>query len=502
MITLRRFGALLAVILLSTSSYSQSLLDGVRLSEPQLGTGTRGFAMGGAMVAAADDYTALDWNPAALTLLKFSEFGISLWSGGSNSTAKFFNSVSNFDITNTTLSSVGTAMPFATERGHLAFGISYDRVQDYTNAYAFKAVNQGSSFLNTQGFVNDPGYHGGSFTDYVDELGQSNLAWNLYTTYDIDSLHSKLATPFAGGLQQSGTVIQEGGLYALRMGGGIDIAEDVALGATLNLYFGSFDHRKVYQEEDVNNVFSGADSLPPLGFKKAEIIDSRHQYQFGVGLKLGMFARPTENIDLGVTFEIPTLYSVDDEFFRTGSSWFNSSSYTSRSQPNVEAVIINHYDVATPLKVAAGTAFHLGTGTISAGIDFQDMSQLRFKNYVVDLADINDRIRTELGTVLSWRVGGEYIIPQAKLSLRAGYRVDPSPYKIEGPEFDKKTISGGIGLVVGTSTIVEFSYQNQQYTTSHSIYNDLTVEGQQVNASIDHDEISKNIFTFSVGFRF
>jgi hypothetical protein len=350
--------------------------------------------------------------------------------------------------------------------------------------------------------VNDPGYHGGSFSDYIDELNQTNLAWNLYTTYDIDSLNSKLTTPFTGGLQQSGTVTEEGGLYAFRMGGGIDIAEDVALGATLNLYYGSYDYRKVYREEDINNVFSRTDSLAPLGFKKAEIIDSRHQSQFGVGLKLGMFARANEHIDLGVTFEIPTLYTIEDEFSRTGSTSFNYANYTSKSQPNVEAIIINKYDVATPLKVAAGTAVHFGTGTVSAGIDFQDMSQLRFKNYVVDLGDINDRIREELGTVLSWRVGGEYIIPQAKLSLRAGYRVDPSPYKIDGPEFDKKTISGGIGLVVGASTILEFSYQNQSYTTTHSIYNDLTVEGQEASASIDNDAISKNIFTFSVGFRF
>jgi hypothetical protein len=77
--TLRRLGLILAGMLLSAAGYSQSLLDGVRLSEPQLGTGTRGFGMGGAMVAAANDYTALDWNPAALTLLEFSEFGISLW---------------------------------------------------------------------------------------------------------------------------------------------------------------------------------------------------------------------------------------------------------------------------------------------------------------------------------------------------------------------------------------------------------------------------------------
>lgn len=481
---------------------AQSLLDGTRLSQPQLGTGTRSFGMGGAMVAATNDYSALDWNPAALTLLQFSEFSISLWSAGHSSEASFFNKTSYNDLTNTTLASVGAAMPVPTERGHFAFGLSYDRVQDYTNAYAFKAVNPNSSFLNTQGFVNDPGYHGGSFSDYLDELNNYNLAWALYTTYDIDSVNSKLTTPFAGGLQQSGSVTEEGGLYAFRIGAGVDIAEDVALGATLNFYNGSYDYRRVYREEDVNNVFSRTDSLAPLGFKSAEIVDSRHQSQFAIGLKLGMFARANEHLDLGLTFETPTLYDIRDEFSRSGTTVFNYASYTSKNQPSLEGIIINEYDIVTPLKIAAGLAFHLEGATISGGIDYQDMSQLRYKNYAVDLGDLNDKIREELGSVLSWRIGGEYIFAPAKLSLRAGYRVDPSPYKLDPSEYDKKTFSGGIGIVIGKSTLLEFSYQNQSYTTDHSIYNDLTVEGQAASANIDKDVVSRNIFTFSVGFRF
>ena len=498
------FYILVASIILSlpVAIQAQSLLDGIRLSQPQLGTGTRSFGMGGAMVAATNDYTSLDWNPAALTLLHFGEFSISLWSAGHSSEASFFNNTSYNDLTNTTLASVGAAMPVPTERGHFAFGLSYDRVQDYTNAYAFKAVNPNSSFLNTQGFVNDPGYHGGSYSDYLDELNNYNLAWALYTTYDNDSLNTKLTTPFTGGLQQSGTVTEEGGLYAFRIGAGIDIAEDVALGATLNFYNGTYDYRRVYREEDVNNVFSRTDSLAPLGFKKAEIVDSRYQSQFGIGLKLGMFARANEHLDLGLTFETPTVYDVRDEFFRSGNTWFNYASYTSNNQPSLEGIIINEYDIVTPLKVAAGLAFHLEGATISGGIDYQDMSQLRYKNYAVDLGDLNDKIREELGSVLSWRIGGEYIFAPAKLSLRAGYRVDPSPYKLDPSEYDKKTFSGGIGIVIGKSTLLEFSYQNQSYTTDHSIYNDLTVEGQAASANIDQDIVSRNIFTFSVGFRF
>lgn len=502
---MKKYSIILLVFFLITApivTNGQTLLDGIRIAEPQLGTGARSFGMGGAIVAASNDYSSLDWNPAALTLLQFSEFSISLLSGTHNSEARYFDVQSINDLSNTTISSIGVAMPLQTERGHFAFGVSYDRVQDYTATYSFKAVNPNSSFLNTQGFVNDPGFHGGSFSEYIDELNANNLAWALYTTYDIDSTNTKLTTPFTGGLQQSGTVTEEGGLYAFRIGAGVDIAENVSLGATLNIYSGTYDYRRVYREEDIKNVFSRTDSLAPLGFQKAEIIDSRTQSQAGVGFKLGMFARANEYLDLGFTFETPTIYTLADEFSRSGSSTYNYESYSSQNQPSLEGIIINEYDIVTPLKLAAGVALHYEGATFSGGIDFQDMSQLRYKNYAFDVSDLNDRIREELGSVLSWRVGGEYIFAPAKLSVRAGYRVDPSGYKLDPSEYDKKTISGGIGIVVGKSTLLELSYQNQRYTTAHSIYNDLTVEGQAANANIDRDSISITIVTFSLGFRF
>lgn len=458
--------------------------------------------MGGAMISAVNDYTALDWNPAALTLLGFSEMGISLSVQSHSSDARYLNINRSADISTTNMNSFGIGIPIATSRGHLAFGLSYDRIYDFTNIYTFKAVNGNSSFLNTRGFLNDPGWQGRSLDKQLEYLDKNNLAWGLYLTYNVDSANRNLVTPLQSGLQQSGTVTNEGGLGVFRFGAGIDVAENVAAGGTLNVFTGTRDYRKFYREEDINNLFPDTTALPPLGFRSANIIDTRTSSITGVNLKLGFFTKPSENFDFGLTIETPTIYTIEDRFMRTGSSEFSTGSYNSKNTPSLEEILIHSYDITTPLRAGMGAAVHFGGLTLSGSVEYSDMSQLRFSSNDFDLGDLNDAARDRLTTVIGWRVGGEYIIKPAKLSIRGGYRVDPSPYKDDPREFDVKTLSLGTGFVVGTSTMIEISYQRQSYHTSHTIYNDLTQQGEQVSAVVDKDAVVRGTVLVSFGFRF
>src|SRR6185312_2042792 len=238
----------IASLSVSKEVSAQGLLDGVRLGRALLPTGSRGTAMGGAMVSAVNDYTALDWNPAALAPLEFDEFGLGISERQHSSDAVFLGNTLSDQLSSTDFSSIGATFAAPVKRGHFAFGISFDRARDYTNTYSFSAINPASSYLGTQQFISDPGIAGQTIGDYKGFLDQNNPAWSLYLTKDIDSLHSKLVNPFAGGLLQSGTVTEGGGMNALRVGGGIDIAPGVAVGATINFFFGDYTYTKVYSE--------------------------------------------------------------------------------------------------------------------------------------------------------------------------------------------------------------------------------------------------------------
>ncbi len=487
---------------ISSAGLSQNLLDALRLTQNPIGTGVRSYAMGNAMIAATNDYSALDFNPAALTILEYGEMSLSLFNKSSHSDAQFLGSTTANNITNTIPYSFAYAAPIETVRGHLAFGISYDRVNDFTSSYKFSGVNNSSSFLNTQDFVQDPGWHRGTFKDYLQSLDFTNLAWALFLTNTPDSLNPGLKSKFNSGLQQSGTVTQEGGTNALRIGGGIDVAENIAVGATVNIIFGTYDYRKVYFETNLNS--SDTSTLPPAGFRSAQVVDTRSQSMNGVNVKFGLYSEPNEYIRVGLTFETPTFFSIDDRYSRYGISNFNNGKiYDSRLiASSLNPTIVNSYTVTTPLKLGAGFSFQHWDFTVAASAEYADYSQLHFADDNIDLNDLNDAARDQLHGVLNWHIGAEYFIKQLGLLIRGGYQILPSAFKSDPSEYNTKSISGGLGILLSKAAMLEFSYKNTSYRTDHSLYNSYSLQGRPISASITQDDIRNNEFAVAFTFRF
>src|SRR5262245_58211803 len=106
-----RIAYLVSALTLTSAASAQTLLDAVRISRESLGAGSRSMAMGGAMTAAVNDYSALGANPAALTLLEFQEFALGMWHGSANSTATFLGTSIDQGISNNIVNTIGLASP-------------------------------------------------------------------------------------------------------------------------------------------------------------------------------------------------------------------------------------------------------------------------------------------------------------------------------------------------------------------------------------------------------
>jgi hypothetical protein len=498
----RSIALILTLLFLPSFLYAQSLEDALRVSTMPLPSGSRGLAMGGNLISSASGYDALDYNPAAIAPLASSDFGISFFNRDHRSTAQFFGQTSDAALTQTSLSSIGLAAPYPTVRGHLAMGISFDRVRDYTSTYSFKAINPNSSLFNTQGFVLDQGnLLGGSNREY---LANNNLAYALGLTYDVpDSGAFTLTTPFRGGLEQSGTVSETGSLNAVRIGAGIDIAPGVSAGATLNLLFGTYDYSRDYRETDVNGIFANdIDTVAPSQFKTAEIIDAVHQDQSGGSLKLGLLVSSLDIVRFGLTVETPTILHIDETSSRTGSATFGGAGTYSFLDQNNATTYQQSYDIQTPLRIGAGASLHMLGMVASASVSYVDMSQIQFTNSDVDMSALNQMAHDSLRGVLSWQVGAEYVIPVVGLSVRAGFSDEPSSFKGDPSSYDTKAISAGIGVPIGKSVVLEGSYRHITYHTSHAIYNDLNIDGTPASANIGDDAISRNDIAVSFNYLF
>ena len=154
------------------------------------------------------------------------------------------------------------------------------------------------------------------------------------------------------------------------------------------------------------------------------------------------------------------------------------------------------------MRFGTGFAVTVANATLSGDVKYSDMSQVRFSNSDVDISDLNDRVREELGQVLAWKVGAEYVFVPAGVMLRAGFSMDPSPYKEDGPDFDTKSFSGGLGFLLSKSAILELAYKRSSGVTDHTLYNSTTPEGDASSAFIDRDEIARHEVSISFGYRF
>src|SRR5581483_8426199 len=315
------------------------------------------LAMGGNLVSAADGLDALQYNPAALAPIAKREVALSLFNRDHGSTAQFFGSSSTASLDATALSSLGIAAPFATTQGHFAMAVSFDRVRDYTSSYSFKAVNPNSSYFNTQGFLTQNGVTPltGYGTGLNEFLANTNLAYALGLTYGVpDSGTYSLTTPFSGGLEQSGTVTTQGGLNAVRVGAGIDIAPGVSAGATINFLFGTYDYTMNYQERDVNGIFANdTGSYPPTKFQQANITTTLHQDQSGASLKLGLLV-DRNIVKFGVTFETPQVMHIDETSEQSGTANFGTNGILTSDNATSLPLFEQTYDITTPLRVDAG----------------------------------------------------------------------------------------------------------------------------------------------------
>jgi hypothetical protein len=129
------------------------------------------------------------------------------------------------------------------------------------------------------------------------------------------------------------------------------------------------------------------------------------------------------------------------------------------------------------------------------------MTQLRFTNITSDMNFLNDDARNLLRPVLSLQAGAEYVLPFLGLSVRAGYSDEPSPYKGDPSTYDTKAISGGLGMLLSKSILLEATLRHMTYHTNHAIYNDFSLDGSAASANIDDDAVTRDDVSVTFQYR-
>jgi long-subunit fatty acid transport protein len=437
---------LLLIIAGTVSAFGQYPEDALRLSTPGYGVGARALGLGNAYSGVANDFSAIYWNPAGLGQMTMGEFSVGLAHLNTVDDATYLGNTVSSTGSGTAFNSFGIAHPIPVRRGSLVLAFGFTRQSMYTSSMQFSGYNPSGSIVQVWAPDGEPLPPEVTIAEDL-ELADTTAMGTFYS-------------PIKGDVTQSGTVTESGGLNNWSGAGAVEFAKDFYGGVTLTYLAGSYRYDRTYNEQDSKNVYA----VYPYDFASLVQEDYIDGEISGFGATFGLLYRVPERFRLGITVKVPTAYWVRERYGSSyASSFDNGDRFTINADGHEDAVV--EYDVHTPWVFGGGASLTLGPLLLSGDVEATDWTTMEFTNTNSDLEKKNKEIATTFRSTLDYRVGAELDLFNEFLRLRAGYGLHPSPYKDDPPEYDRKTISGGIGIRLAGDVMLDAAYSRANWKT-------------------------------------
>ena len=542
----------LLVLLAVPSVQAQTALDALRFSQRSPATGARMMGFGGASIAGFADPSAFFTNPAGLALYEKSEFSGSLFGFEATDEGEYFlpNSVSPFEMSEQgyRLGNLAYVAKAPTSQGSLVVGIAYNQSSLFDRHLEFFGDNATSSISESFLPLNGPGFteyratqlEEGEDPETVElQYGQTlvndayvvdfdpdgdgfinrPLSFAGFRTFGIDfDPHAfeagdmdNLFVPVVdrGTVQQTGAVIETGGLREVNLGGAVEAAKDVMVGLSANVSFGTYGFERRFDEVDLLN---DDDSAPDFDF--LELTEEFDSDLLGFSVRGGISSKIGPGLRLGVSLESPTFYTVTENYSRLLTVGFDTPdedgrySYTYGNDADHAGNGEFEYQIRTPWRLGGGLAFDTGILVLAADVEAVDWSQLRLDSDTDSFDDVNDTIEENLDITLNGRLGAQFRL--GNLILRAGYAIQPDPRSglldIEAysplndedrPGRTRQFYSAGVGIRLADNIYLDAGWTQERFNDTYQPYESF----YDVEASpLVEEEITRD--RVSLGLRF
>jgi len=427
-----------ALILFSTYISAQNYNDAIRLGFPGLGSNARALGMGNAFNALSDDASAAFFNPAGFGLLKKMEFSGGLSFTNYDNTTTFFGNQTQDNTTNTSLNRISFALPFPTYQGSLVFGLSYHNSKDLSSIVKFDGFNRGTN-------------------SKIQSLLGTEIPYDLFLTDE------NFNTIINGNLNQSGDILNSGGIDNWTLSGAIEVQKNFFVGGNLTVINGSFESVNDFYEDDTGNFYQGetaAGEPQTTDFKTFYFNNTLKWDLGGWNAKLGFLYQFEDMARFGATVQFPKTFTVNEEFLVNGSSEFGTGQFYELDSEYYSDEVA--YDIVTPFELTGAFAVNLKGIILSVEATFIDYSQLKFENpeglsssYI---SDVNKEIKDILTTAINYNLGAEYTIPAIGLRIRGGFINQPSPFDGDDSDYARKFLTAGLGYLANGTVGIDVAY--------------------------------------------
>lgn len=495
---MKRYSYLLAVAIVAISSVTQAQYasDALRFSQTEYGTTSRFKAMGGAQIGIGGDLSSISGNPAGLGLFTKTEVSITPGLFRNSNTINYLGQNTTSTSSNPALSQAAVAMylPVVRRKGSnpsqglvsLVVGLGYNRTADYQNDFWYMGKNSQTSMA-----------------DYFAELGGSTLPANLGTgslekwayqdyliSYDAAGKYYFPETYVPG--DQSSTEAHTGGISEFNFSMGVNISNQVYVGANLNLVSLEYNRNASFTESGMAREYNGGVLTGTQANYK--FIFNQNQTSTGEGIsgRLGLIYRPVSEFRFGATIQTPTWMEVTDYYKES----LDNRGSTNGTNNNATYSFV--YRLRTPFKASLGASYVIGGSALLTGdLDYVDYSSTRlstsYSSGTTVTAQNNATIRSNYTEAVNFRVGGEYKLNN--LSVRAGYGYNGSPYKNKS-ELNTQLFTAGLGYRI-MNFYLDGAFQHRTAKNTYSPYTLANFTEPVANISTN-----KNNIYLTAGIRF
>lgn len=452
----------------SALSFGQNITDALRYSQTDLGGTARYNSMSGAFGALGGDLSAISLNPAGSTVFANNQAGISLRSFNMNNKSNYFGT-KNSELENSLdFSQAGAVFVFESgeksDWSKIAIGINYESTNNFDNRVFSSGTNTNSIanyFVSYANGVNVNLLQGSYFDELYYNEQQAYLAYDAYLIDPVSGSNTQYFSYIPGGANyyQENEFVSTGFNGKITFNGAVKYKDIFSVGINLNSHFVDYTQTtSFYERNDFNNT--STDYL----VKRLRFNNELYTYGSGFSVQVGTIIKPTKEIRLGLAYQSPTWYKLNDETRQSlaaVSGNVNEELVPDISDPNI-TLIYEPYKVRTAGSISGSLAYVFAKkGMISFDYIMKNHEDIQMKPNS-DFAAENAYIASVLTNSSEYRLGAEYKIKD--LSIRGGYRFEESPYKNGRTIGDLTGYSGGLGYNFGKTKVdAAYSYSQRFY---------------------------------------
>lgn len=469
---------------------SQNISDALRFSQENINGTARFNAMSGAFGALGGDLSSISINPAGSAIFINNQIGTTISNTSTKNNSDYFGTLNSKKNNSLDLNQAGAVFVFNnynknSDWNKFSLGINYNNQNNFDNSVVSSGVNKDNSidqyFLS---YANGVPFN--SFSNaYYDELDfGTQQAFLGYNAYIIDPENSDPnPNSYVSNITPGGNYFQENSVFTngyngkLSFNAAASCNDKFYIGLNLNSHFVDYTQSSVFYEKNNN-------ALDDTYYNVNQVRFSNELYTYGSGFsfQLGIIGKITEGARVGITYASPTWFKLNDELTQKIVS-VSANANETLTPDVVDPRITNiyaPYKLQTPGKFTTSFAYIFGQkGLLSIDYSLKNYGNIKFKpEYDTYYQGLNNEMDQTLSNTSELRIGGEYKIE--RLSLRAGYRYEQSPYKNNKTVGDLNGYSAGLGYNFG-GTKLDLSYAYAKRNSQQQFFS----KGFTDSASVD-----------------